>query len=101
VCVRPCDCEVDCSFVSYISIIASHLETVMRCVESQIRIISRMRLIVNECEMCESHDTFVGIDLHFLTKVDLRFLLIVDGNTVYVTSLQFSSKCVIESCNCL
>ena len=57
----------------------------MRCVESQIRImsiISRMRLIVNECEICESQHTFVGIDLHFLTKVDLRFLLIVDGNTL-------------------
>ena len=44
--------------------------------------ISRMRLIVNECEICESQHTFVGIDLHFLTKVDLRFLLIVDGNTL-------------------
>ena len=68
--------------LSHTSIIASYRETVLRCVESQIRIISRMRLIVNECEMCESHDTFVGIDLHFLTKVDLRFLLIVDGNTL-------------------
>ena len=55
----------------------------------------------DDCEMCESQHTFVGTDLHFLTNVDLRFLLIVDGNTVYVTSLQFSSKCVIESCNCL
>ena len=54
----------------------------MRCVESQIRQMRRMRLIVNECEICESQHTFVGIDLHFLTKVDLRFLLIVDGNTL-------------------
>ena len=51
--------------------------------------------------LCETHDTFTGLDLQFLTNVDLRFLLIVDGNTVYVTSLQFSSKCVIESLNCL
>jgi hypothetical protein len=68
--------------LSHTSIIASYLETVMRCVESQMSLLRRMRLIVNECEMCESHDTFVGIDLHFLTKVDLRFLLIVDGNTL-------------------
>ena len=82
VCVRPCDCEVDCGFVSYISIIASYRETVLRCVESQISLMSRMRLIVNECEICESHDTFTGLDLQFLTNVDLRFLLIVDGNTL-------------------
>ena len=81
-------------FVSYISIIASYLETVLRCVESQIRIISRMRLIVNECEMCESHDTFVGIDLHFLTKVDLRFLLIVDGYCVKTGLRSLSSNSV-------
>ena len=68
--------------MSHTLIIASYRETVMRCVESQMSILCRMRLIVNECEMCESHDTFVGIDLHFLTKVDLRFLLIVDGNTL-------------------
>ena len=68
--------------MSHTSIIASYRETVLRCVESQMSLLSRMRLIVNECEMCESHDTFVGIDLHFLTKVDLRFLLIVDGNTL-------------------
>ena len=73
---------MDCGFVSYISIIANYLETNLRCVESQIRIMSRMRLIVNECEMFESQHTFVGIDLHFLTKVDFRFLLIVDGYCV-------------------
>ena len=66
----------------YILIIASYRETVLRCVESQIRQMRRMRLIVNECEMFESQHTFVGIDLHFLTKVDLRFLLIVDGYCV-------------------
>ena len=68
--------------MSHTFIIASYLETVLRCVESQISLMSRMRLIVNECEICESQHTFVGIDLHFLTKVDLRFLLIVDGNTL-------------------
>ena len=36
----------------------------------------------DDCEMCESQHTFVGTDLHFLTKVDLRFLLIVDGYCV-------------------
>ena len=68
--------------LSHTSIIASYRETVLRCVESQIRQMRRMRLIVNECEMCESHDTFTGLDLQFLTNVDLRFLLIVDGNTL-------------------
>ena len=68
--------------MSHTLIIASHHETVLRCVESQISLMSRMRLIVNECEICESHDTFTGLDLQFLTKVDLRFLLIVDGNTL-------------------
>ena len=53
-----------------------------------------MRLIVNECEMCESHDTFVGIDLHFLTKVDLRFLLIVDGYCVRTGTISWSSNSV-------
>ena len=76
----------------------------MRCVESQIRQMRRMRLIVNECEICESQHTFLCnlfvLLLRFM-NLDVRFLLIVDGNTVYVTSLQFSSKCVIESCNCL
>ena len=65
-CVRPCDCEVDSNFVPYTSIIASYRETGLRCVESQIRkmsITSRMRLIVNECEMFESQHTFVGLDL--------------------------------------
>ena len=65
-CVRPCDCEVDSNFVSYISIIASYRETVLICVESQIRkmsITSRMRLIVNECEMFESQHTLIGLDL--------------------------------------
>jgi len=36
----------------------------------------------DDCEMCESQHTFVGTDLHFLTNVDLRFLLIVDGYCV-------------------
>jgi hypothetical protein len=48
-CVSLCDCD-DVQICLYIPIIASHLETVMRCVESQMSIISRMRLIVNECE---------------------------------------------------
>ena len=68
--------------LSHTSILASYRETVLRCVESQIRQMRRMRLIVNECEICESQHTFVGIDLHFLTKVDFRFLLIVDGYCV-------------------
>ena len=80
--------------LSHTSIIASYRETVLRCVESQIRQMRRMRLIVNECEMCESHDTFVGIDLHFLTKVDLRFLLIVDGYCVITGTISWSSNSV-------
>ena len=88
---------------SYIPIIASYLETVMRCVESQISIISRMRLIV----MSENHKTHptllcvLNVLLLLFMNLDVRFLLIVDGNTLYVTSLQFCSRCVIESCNCL
>ena len=90
----------------YILIIASYRETVMRCVESLIRImsiISRMRLIV----MSENHETHptllcvLNVLLLLFINLDLRLQLIVDGNTVYVTSLQFSCKCVIESCNCL
>ena len=68
--------------LSHTSIIASYRETVLRCVESQISIMSRMRLIVNECEICESQHTFVGLDFTLLTNLDVRFLLIVDGNTL-------------------
>ena len=60
---HECDCEVDSNFVSYTFIIASYRETVLRCVESQIRIMCRMRLIVNECEMFESQHTLIGLDL--------------------------------------
>ena len=78
----------------------------MRCVESLIRIMiitCRMRLIV----MSENHKTHptllcvLNVLLLLFMNLDVRLQLIVDGNTVYVTSLQFSSKCVIESCNCL
>ena len=78
----------------------------MRCVESLIRIMiimCRMRLIV----MSENHETHptllcvLNVLLLLFMNLDVRLQLIVDGNTVYVTSLQFSSKCVIESCNCL
>ena len=51
-----------------------------------------------------THPTFLcvlTVLLLLFINLDVRFLLIVDGNTVYVTSLQFSSKCVIESLNCL
>ena len=51
-----------------------------------------------------THITFLCVLTVLLLRfvnLDVRFLLIVDGNTVYVTSLQFSCKCVIESCNCL
>ena len=48
----------------------------------------------DDCEMCESHDTFVGIDLHFFTKVDLRFLLIVDGYCVKTGVRSLSSNSV-------
>ena len=90
----------------YIPIIASYHETVMRCVESLIRIMiimCRMRLIV----MSENHETHptllcvLNVLLLLFMNLDVRLRLIVDGNTVYVTSLQFSCKCVIESCNCL
>ena len=54
--------------LSHTSIIASYLETVMRCVESQISLMSRMRLIVNECEMFESQHTLIGLDLTRLTN---------------------------------
>ena len=50
--------------------------------ESQISIMSRMRLIVNECEMFESQHTLIGLDFTLLTNLDVRFLLIVDGNTL-------------------
>ena len=78
----------------------------MRCVESLIRIMiimCRMRLIV----MSENHETHptllcvLNVLLLLFMNLDVRLRLIVDGNTVYVTSLQFSCKCVIESCNCL
>ena len=68
--------------LSHTSIIASYRETVLRCVESQISLMSRMRLIVNECEICESQHTLIGLDFTLLTNLDVRFLLIVDGNTL-------------------
>ena len=54
--------------LSHTFIIASYLETVMRCVESQMSILSRMRLIVNECEMFESQHTLIGLDFTLLTN---------------------------------
>jgi len=54
--------------LSHTSIIASYRETVLRCVESQISLMSRMRLIVNECETCESQHTLIGLDLTRLTN---------------------------------
>ena len=48
----------------------------------------------DDCEMCESQHTFVGTDLHFLTKVDLRFLLIVDGYCVKTGLRSLSSNSV-------
>ena len=66
-------------------------------------IMCRMRLIV----MSENHETHptllcvLNVLLLLFMNLDVRFLLIVDGNTVYVTSLQLSCNCLIESCNCL
>ena len=48
----------------------------------------------DDCEMCESQHTFVGTDLHFLTKVDFRFLLIVDGYCVKTGLRSLSSNSV-------
>ena len=48
----------------------------------------------DDCEMCESQHTFVGTDLHFLTNVDLRFLLIVDGYCVKTGLRSLSSNSV-------
>ena len=48
----------------------------------------------DDCEMCESQHTFVGTDLHFLTNVDLRFLLIVDGDCVKTGLRSLSSNSV-------
>ena len=84
----------------------------MRCVESQIRIISimsRMRLIVImsvslKMDSTWTHITFLCVLIVLLLRfmnLDVRFLLIVDGNTVYVTSLQLVCNCSIQSCNCL
>jgi len=47
-----------CKNLSYTSIIASYRETVLRCVESQISIMCRMRLIVMS-ENHETHPTFL------------------------------------------
>ena len=77
--------------------------------ESQISIISRMRLIVImsvslKMDSTWTHITFLcvlTVLLLLFINFDLRLQLIVDGNTVYVTSLQLSCKCLIESCNCL
>ena len=69
---------------SYIPIIASYRETVLRCVESQISIISRMRLIV----MSENHETHpiclcnLFVLLFDLINLLLRLRLIVEGNTL-------------------
>ena len=84
----------------------------MRCVESHViimSIISRMRLIVImsvslKMDSTWTHITFLCVLIVLLLRfmnLDVRFLLIVDGNTVYVTSLQLSCNCLIESCNCL
>ena len=60
-----------------------------------------------DCDESENHETHptllcvLNVLLLLFMNLDVRLRLIVDGNTVYVTSLQFSSKCVIESCNCL
>ena len=105
-------CVMMCEIFSYIPIIAFYLETNLRCVESQIRIISimsRMRLIVImsvslKMDSTWTHITFLcvlTVLLLLFINFDLRLQLIVDGNTVYVTSLQLSCKCLIESCNCL
>ena len=48
----------------------------------------------DDCEMCESQHTFVGTALHFLTNVDLRFLLIVDGYCVKTGLRSLSSNSV-------
>ena len=101
-----------CEIFSYIPIIASYRETVLRYVESHViimSIISRMRLIVImsvslKMDSTWTHPTFLcvlTVLLLLFINLDVRFLLIVDGNTVYVTSLQLSCNCLIESCNCL
>jgi len=80
-------CVMLCKNLSYTYIIASYRETVMRCVESQISmmsIISRMRLIV----MSENHEThpncllYLFVLLFDLINLLLRLQLIVEGNTV-------------------
>ena len=66
----------------YTSIIASHHETVMRCVESLMSIMCRMRLIV----MSENHETHpiflcnLFVLLFDLINLLLRLRLIVDKN---------------------
>ena len=59
----------------------------------------------NECgESHKTQPTFLCVLIVLLLRfmnLDVRFLLIVDGNTEYVTSLQLVCNCSIQSCNCL